>query len=328
MYKSILDLKETERAVKLIKDTFEVKLAKKLNLERISAPLFVLKETGLNDDLNGIEKAVTFKSHDIGDKNIEIIHSLAKWKRYSLKKYNYLENEGIYTDMNAIRKDEHLDNLHSIYVDQWDWEKVINKHNRSLTYLKQTVRKIVLALIETTKVVNKKYPEINISLEKKVYFITTEELLKKYPDLSPKEREREIVREHKTVFLMNIGPVLTNGQPHDLRAPDYDDWSLNGDLLFYSEILDDSIEVSSMGIRVNKESLMKQLTLTSSLDRLNYPYHQAIINEELPYTIGGGIGQSRICMLLLKKLHIGEVQASLWSNEVLEYAEKMGLSLL
>ncbi len=326
-YKSKLSLIETQKAIKDAKDIFERKLAENLNLLRVSAPLFVYPETGLNDNLSGVERPVSFEMKSNGRK-VEIVQSLAKWKRVALKKYNIPLDHGLYTDMNAIRKDEDLDNLHSIYVDQWDWEKAISKNKRTKEYLKETVELIINALKETYQVLNKKYGLVNKSLEADLCFISSNELYNKYPNLSPNERENAICKEMKLVFLSQIGKTLDNGETHDLRAPDYDDWDLNGDILIWSDELNMAIELSSMGIRVDEESLLKQLKKSKAMERLELPYHQAVLNKELPYCIGGGIGQSRLCLILLNKIHIGEVQASLWDDEDLKILEKNKINIL
>ncbi|HNZ73832.1 MAG TPA: aspartate--ammonia ligase [Bacilli bacterium] len=326
-YKSKLSLIETQKAIKDAKDIFERKLAENLNLLRVSAPLFVYPETGLNDNLSGVERPVSFEMKSNGRK-VEIVQSLAKWKRVALKKYNIPLDQGLYTDMNAIRKDEDLDNLHSIYVDQWDWEKAVSKDKRTKEYLEETVELIIKALKETYQVLNKKYGLVNKSLEADLCFISSNELYNKYPKLSPKERENAICMEKKLVFLSQIGKTLDNGETHDLRAPDYDDWDLNGDILIWSDELNMAIELSSMGIRVDEESLLKQLKKSKAMERLELPYHQAVLNKELPYCIGGGIGQSRLCLILLNKIHIGEVQASLWDDEDLKILEKNKINIL
>ena len=327
MYKSKLNLIDTEKGIKIIKDSFEKNLAKELNLLRVSGPLFVKKSSGLNDNLNGVEKPVSFTINGVDD-DIEVVHSLAKWKRYALNVYDIPIDSGIYTDMNAIRKDEHEDCLHSIYVDQWDWEKHINEQERNVSFLKKTVKKIYKAILATQRVILEKYPELDRVFEKNITFITSKKLLSLYPDLSPKERETEICKKYGTVFVIGIGAKLSNGKPHDLRAPDYDDWKLNGDILVYYPPLNQAVEISSMGIRVNKESLTKQLELTDNLDRLSLPFHQALINNELPLSIGGGIGQSRLCLVMLNKIHIGEVQSSIWNKEEKEKAKKENIKLL
>ena len=323
-YKSILNVHDTQIAIKLVKDTFEDKLSQKLDLIRVTAPLFVEPSTGLNDELSGVEKAVNFMAHD-SRTNLEIVQSLAKWKRHALYKYNC---DGIYTDMNAIRPFEETDNIHSLYVDQWDWERVISSEDRNINYLKETVQTIYDVLLETYLVLNERFPQIKHDLPEKIEFVTSKELEEKYPSLDRKAREREICKIHKAVFLMQIGHPLTDGKPHDTRAADYDDWLLNGDILLYYEPLDIAFEISSMGIRVNKESLIDQLKIKNENHKLNFKYHQDIINEVLPLTIGGGIGQSRMCMFMLKKAHIGEVQASFWSKEDIQTFEENNIFLL
>lgn len=323
-YKSILNIHDTQIAIKLVKDTFEDKLAEALELTRVTAPLFVEPTTGLNDELSGVEKAVNFKAHNT-NASLEIVQSLAKWKRNALHKYSC---NGIYTDMNAIRPFEELDNIHSLYVDQWDWEKVIKEEERTEEYLKNIVNKIYEVLLETCKVVHNAYPEITYDLPEKITFITSSELEKRYPNLSRKERENEITKLYKSVFLMKIGNPLKDGKPHDGRASDYDDWNLNGDILLWYEPLQIAFEISSMGIRVNKESLMRQLKEKNELHKLNYSYHKDVINEVLPLTIGGGIGQSRMCLFMLKKAHIGEVQVSYWDDEEIELFRKNNIHLL
>ena len=327
-YKSKTDIITTEKAIKFVKDNFERILAEKLNLIRVSAPLLVLSNTGLNDDLNGVERAVRFDIKALGGKDAEIVHSLAKWKRTALKKYGFKAGSGLYTDMNAIRRDDSIDNIHSIYVDQWDWEKVITKSDRTVEYLKETVNAIVLAVYEANELAKKEFDGLTLNVNKEVKFITSQELEDLYPNLTSKEREHAITKEYGTVFLMQIGKTLKSGNRHDGRAPDYDDWSLNGDLLFYNEVLGNSLEISSMGIRVNKESLISQLEISGLTNRLEYDYHKGIVNETLPLTIGGGIGQSRLCMLILQKAHIGEVQVSLWPKGLEEEAEKLGVTIL
>ena len=323
-YQSILNLVDTQKAIKLVKDTFESELAKELKLMRVSAPLFVEPKTGLNDNLSGFEKAVNFVVNQ-NNADLEIIHSLAKWKRYALNKYNI---DGLYTDMNAIRRFEELDNLHSLYVDQWDWERRLSKSDRNLRTLKSTVRKIYKEFIKTYKKLIKQYPSLENDFSKEVTFITTKELEKLYPNLSRKERENEICKKYGTVFLMQIGNKLKDGEPHDARAADYDDWKLNGDILLWYEPLQIAFELSSMGIRVDKDSLVKQLKAKKEEYKLDLPYHQSILKDELPLSIGGGIGQSRLCMFLLKKVHIGEVQSSYWPKEEIEEFRKHGVELL
>ena len=313
MYASKLNLIETERALKEIKHTFELELSQALNLTRISAPLFVSKNSGLNDDLNGVERAVSFDIKATGE-TAEVVHSLAKWKRYALAKYRFGAYFGLYTDMNAIRRDEDLDNLHSVYVDQWDWEAVILRKDRTLDYLKNTVQKIYAALKATAARLCREYPVLDNYFSDDIVFVTTQELEDKYPDKTPKERETAFVREHGAAFIMQIGGRLRSGQKHDGRAPDYDDWSLNGDIVLYYPVLDCAFEISSMGIRVDEKSLVSQLEAEGCTERLEYPFHKALVSGELPLTMGGGIGQSRLCMFLLNKQHIGEVQVSVWDK--------------
>ena len=323
-YQSILNLVDTQKAIKLVKDTFESELAKELKLMRVSAPLFVEPSTGLNDNLSGYEKAVNFVVNQ-NDKDLEIVQSLAKWKRYALNKYDI---DGLYTDMNAIRRFEELDNLHSLYVDQWDWERRLTVEQRNVRTLKSVVKKIYKAFIKTYNKLVKQFPELENNFSKDVTFITTKELEKLYPNLSRKERENEICKKYGTVFLMQIGNKLKDGQPHDARAADYDDWKLNGDILLWYEPLQIAFELSSMGIRVNKDSLAKQLKAKKEEYKLEMPYHQSILNETLPLSIGGGIGQSRLCMFLLKKVHIGEVQSSYWPEEDIKEFKKYNVNLL
>ena len=327
-YKSPLDIRETEIAIKYVKDYFERELANQLNLTRVSAPLFVEPQSGLNDTLNGVERPVRFGIKEQADHEVEIVHSLAKWKRYALKRYGFHHGEGLYTDMNAIRRDEDTDNLHSIFVDQWDWEKIINKEERNFDTLKDTVRRVYDALRYTEKYMSEKYGYIKPILPDDIYFITSQELEDMYPDKTPKERENEITRLKGAVFVMQIGGNLACGKPHDGRAPDYDDWSLNGDILVYYPVLDMALELSSMGIRVDEEALMRQLKIRGCEDRAKLPFQKALLNGELPYTIGGGIGQSRICMFFLRKAHVGEVQSSLWPAGVVEECEAKGVWLL
>ena len=326
-YQNKLSLYDTQKAIKLAKDTFEAELAKELNLIRVSAPLFVYPETGLNDNLNGVERPVRFDILDT-KKDAEIVQSLAKWKRMALAKYDIHIGKGIYTDMNAIRRDETLDNLHSIYVDQWDWEKVITSKERNIDYLKNVVISIVKVLCETKEIINKEFKELQMRFNPDVFFIDSDELLKMYPNLSPKERENAICKEKKTVFLMRIGNKLSNGTLHDNRAPDYDDWQLNGDILVWYDVLDRAVELSSMGIRVDKKSLVDQLTERGELRRLELDFHKAIMDDLVPLSIGGGIGQSRICLVMLEKAHIGEVQASLWDNKDIFELKEQGIELL
>ncbi|MBO6047122.1 MAG: aspartate--ammonia ligase [Erysipelotrichaceae bacterium] len=329
-YQSQLDLIETEVAIKMIKDTFQRRLAEELRLTRVSAPLFVLKNTGLNDNLNGVERPVGFTSNALGeDQEVEIIHSLAKWKRDALYRYHFEPHTGLYTDMNAIRRDEELDNLHSMYVDQWDWEMIINREDRTQEFFKETVRKIYRALLDVEFQMIRHYPRLSQSvMPEEIFFITTQELEDLYPALTPKEREREITRAKKAVCIMQIGDLLASGIKHDGRAPDYDDWALNGDIILYNTVLDDALEISSMGIRVDEVSLVEQLKKAGDEDRLSLPFHQNIVNKVLPLSIGGGIGQSRLCMFFLRKAHIGEVQASLWDEATMEACEKANVNLL
>ena len=326
-YEQKLDLINTERAIKFVKDNFEDMLAQNLNLERISAPLFVRPESGLNDNLNGVERPVSFDIKHM-NKDVQIIHSLAKWKRYVLKKYGFEDGTGIYTDMNAIRRDELLDNLHSVYVDQWDWEKVISNNDRNFDYLKNVVKRIVKSLYDTQTELCNEFKSLRPLISQDVFFITSQELEDMYPNLSSKERENEITRKYKTVFISQIGGKLKSGKPHDLRAPDYDDWQLNGDILVWYPILDCAVELSSMGIRVNKESLLKQLEICNCSDRKSLEFHKMLINDELPLTIGGGIGQSRICLILLNKAHLGEVQTSVWPEWMIDACEKNNIKIL
>ncbi len=319
-----MNILETEIAIKFLKDKFEDLLAKKLNLVRVSAPLFVDKETGLNDNLNGIEETVSF---DLNGKRIEIVQSLAKWKRFALKEYNFPVDKGLYTDMNAIRKDEHLDNLHSIYVDQWDWEKIILKDERKKSYLFKVVSNIYSVIRKVASISEKKW-DFSYNLPSKIYKISSKQLEKLYPNKSPKEREYLIAKEHRAVFIYQIGWPLDSGLPHDGRAADYDDWKLNGDIILFDDAIDSPIELSSMGIRVDEDSLVKQLKKKGELDKLNNPYCKAIINKELPYTIGGGIGQSRLCMYYLQKKHIAEVQSSYWPEDILAQMKKDGVKPL
>lgn len=323
-YQSILNVYETQLAIKLVKDTFQKKLSEALELNRVSAPLFIEPSTGLNDNLNGYEKAANFIVQE-NQQSLEIVQSLAKWKRHALNKYNA---KGIYTDMNAIRPFEDLDNIHSIYVDQWDWEKVIYKEERNENYLKDVVRKIYNALLETSSILKEKFPCLKHNFPKEITFITTEKLECLYPTLSRKERENAIAKKYGAVFLMHIGSKLKDGQSHDGRAADYDDWKLNGDILVWYELLNIALELSSMGIRVDKESLLVQLKEKEEEYKISMPYHQDIIYERLPLTIGGGIGQSRMCMYLLNKAHIGEVQVSYWSKEDIELFNKINIHLL
>ena len=326
-YKSHLSLRETQNAIKQIKDTFQQALSFALTLDRVTAPLIVPKDSGINDDLNGVERKVEFSIKEI-ETNAEVVQSLAKWKRMALYRYGYKPGEGIYTDMNAIRRDDNVDNIHSIFVDQWDWEKVITAEDRNIEFLKDTVRAIVKAIVYTKRQVTIRYPQINNPINEDVFFITTQELLDRYPDLDVKAREDAIVKEHGTVFIMGIGAPLSNGEPHDGRAPDYDDWSLNGDLMVWNEVLGHALEISSMGIRVDSKSLASQLKAAGAEDRMKFEFHKLIAEGTMPLTIGGGIGQSRLCMLLLEKAHIGEVQASVWTSDMYEEFKKKGITLL
>ena len=327
-YQTLLDRNQTEQGIKKIKDFFQQNLSTELRLHRVTAPLFVMKGLGINDDLNGVERPVSFPIKDLGDAKAEVVHSLAKWKRYALKRYDFHEGRGLYTDMNAIRRDERLDNLHSIYVDQWDWEKVITRQDRNRAYLERTVRSIAEAVGYTLAVVQAKYPVLNAPMNREVTFVTSQELLDMYPDKTAKEREYLFAKEHGTIFVEKIGGVLSNGEPHDGRAPDYDDWELNGDIILYNSVLDSEFEISSMGIRVDEESMKKQLAAAHCEERAELPFHKALLNGELPLTIGGGIGQSRLCMFMLEKAHIGEVQSSIWDKHTMEEAEKAGVILL
>ena len=327
-YDPVLTVRETQEAIKYIRDTFQYEFGKELNLSRISAPLYVTQSSGLNDNLNGIEQPVSFTMKEIPNETMEVVHSLAKWKRMALKKYGFKLHEGLYTNMNAIRKDEGLDNLHSAYVDQWDWEKIISKNERTEKTLKEHVQTIFKVIKHMEHEVWYKYPQAVNHLPDDIHFITTQELLDLYPDLDAKQRENEITKKYGCVFIMQIGDKLSNGQKHDGRAPDYDDWSLNGDILFWYEPLQCALEISSMGIRVDEEALLQQLRKENCLERMNLPFHKAILNKELPYTLGGGIGQSRLCMLLLKKAHIGEVQASLWPQDMIDTCLKNNIQIL
>ena len=326
-YVQTLSLKETEIAIKKVKDFFENSLSKALNLTRVSAPLFLPYGSGLNDNLNGVERPVLFDIKATKS-DVEIVHSLAKWKRLALKRYDFKTYEGLYTDMNAIRRDEDLDNLHSIYVDQWDWEKIITNEDRNLSYLKDSVKAIYKVFKDTENYVATLYPHIEKILPEEITFITTEELYNMYPNLSPKERENAFCREKKAVFLIGIGDTLTSGYKHDDRSPDYDDWNLNGDILFYYPVLDKAFELSSMGIRVDKSTLLSQLKKANCEDRANLEFHSLLLNDKLPQTLGGGIGQSRICMFFLRKAHIGEVQATVWDDFTLEKCSQNNIKLL
>ena len=327
-YDPVLDLRQTQEAIKYIRDTFQKEIGRALQLSRISAPLFVPKSSGLNDNLNGVETPVSFIIPQIPNEEIEVVHSLAKWKRMALKKYGFKMHEGLYTNMNAIRKDEEVDNLHSYYVDQWDWEKIISKEERNEETLKRHVLKIFKVIKHMEHEVWYKYPHAVNRLPDKIHFFTSQELEDRYPDLTPTERETAMCKEYGCIFVMGVGKKLKSGIKHDGRVPDYDDWDLNGDILFWFEPLKCALEISSMGIRVDEDSLVKQLETENCLDRLQLPYHQQIMNKELPYTIGGGIGQSRLCMLLLKKAHVGEVQASIWPQEMIDECSKHNINLL
>lgn len=326
-YNSKLDLVQTEIAIKFVKDTFERLLANKLNLTRVSAPLFVYPESGLNDYLNGYERVVKFDVLDLG-KDVEIVQSLAKWKRNALKKYNFNIGQGLYTDMNAIRRDENLDAIHSIYVDQWDWEKTMEEDERTVDYLKNIVESVYSVIKETSDLVNQKFDQINVSLPEKITFIDSNELLKMYPNNTSKERENLITKKYGAVFIHQIGWKLDNGEPHDGRAADYDDWKLNGDILVWNDVIKSSFELSSMGIRVNKDSLVNQLEARNELWKIENEYCQNILNNRLPLTVGGGIGQSRLCMFMLEKAHIGEVQVSVWNEEYIKELKKKNIYLL
>lgn len=327
-YASALNLHETQVAIKTVKDFFQQELVKRLNLLRVTAPLFVRPETGLNDNLNGVERPVAFEIKDPDHTTAEIVHSLAKWKRFALQKYGFSAGEGLYTDMNAIRRDEDTDNIHSIYVDQWDWEKIITPEERCEETLRETVRAIYKALKHTEKYMAIQYEYIHEILPKEIFFVTTQELEDMYPELSQKEREYELVKEKGAIFLMQIGGKLASGKPHDGRAPDYDDWKLNGDIIVYYPVLDIALELSSMGIRVDAEALKEQLAKSNCEERAELPFQKAVLDGTLPLTIGGGIGQSRICMFFLRKAHIGEVQCSIWPKEALEVTDACGIQLL
>ena len=326
-YSSALGMYDTQTAIGLLKRTFEERLCLALNLKRVSAPLFVDPETGLNDDLSGIERPVRFDLKETG-KDAVVVHSLAKWKRMALAAYGFSAGEGLYTDMNAIRRDEEMDNLHSVYTDQWDWEKIITRETRNLDYLKKVVQGIVGAICDTLDYLKCRYPQLSVELVRTVKFITSQELEDLYPNMTGKERENAITKEYKTVFLMQIGDKLKSGKPHDNRAPDYDDWTLNGDILFWNDVLGCAFEISSMGIRVDEQSLGEQLTKANANERRNFPFHKALLAGELPLTMGGGIGQSRLSMLLLNKAHIGEVQVSLWDEETKRVCKENGIVLL
>lgn len=336
-YHALLDMHKTEQGIKLIKDFFQENLSTELRLRRVTAPLFVLQGLGINDDLNGVERPVTFPIKDLGDQKAEVVHSLAKWKRLTLAEYNVKPGYGVYTDMNAIRADEELDNLHSLYVDQWDWEAVVTREQRNVAFLKSIVERIYAAIRRTEYLVCEKYENIKPFLPEQIHFIHSEDLLQMYPDLSPKEREDAICKKYGAVFIIGIGGKLSNGEKHDGRAPDYDDWStvaengkegLNGDILIWYPVLERSFELSSMGIRVDKESLLRQLKIEGKEDREQLYFHRRLLADELPLSIGGGIGQSRLCMVLLHKAHIGEIQASIWPEEMRRECAKLGMPLI
>ncbi len=327
-YQSALNLHETQVAIKTVKDFFQKLLAERLNLLRVSAPLFVDPASGLNDNLNGVERPVSFGIKEQNDAQAEIVHSLAKWKRHALQKYGFRLGEGLYTDMSAIRRDEETDNIHSIYVDQWDWEKIISREQRTMATLQETVRTVYKVLRKTEKYMSIQYDYIKEILPEDIFFLTTQELEDRYPQQTPKEREYRITKEKAAVCLMQIGDALRSGKPHDGRAPDYDDWALNADILVYYPVLDIALELSSMGIRVDADSLHSQLQKAGCMERAELPFQKAILHDALPFTIGGGIGQSRICMFFLRKAHIGEVQSSLWPEETREEMRRKGVSLL
>ncbi len=327
-YKPSLNIKETEKAIKRVKDFFQRELITQLNLSRVSAPLFVGANSGLNDNLNGVERPVRFDILEQNGEEVEIVHSLAKWKRLALHNYGFEVGEGLYTDMNAIRRDEETDNIHSIYVDQWDWEKVIRKEDRTEETLRDVVKSVYEALRVTEKYMANQYQYVECFLPEEITFVTTQELEDRYPELTAKERETEAAKEYGAVFIMQIGDKLASGKPHDGRAPDYDDWKLNGDIIVYYPVLDIALELSSMGIRVDEESLKEQLEKAGCPERAELPFQKALLNHELPYTIGGGIGQSRICMFFLRKAHLGEVQASIWPEKDVQYAKERGVEFL
>ena len=336
-YKALLDLWQTEQGIKLIKEFFQQNLSTELRLRRVTAPLFVLKGLGINDDLNGVERPVSFPIKELGDQMAEVVHSLAKWKRLTLAEYNIDPGYGIYTDMNAIRADEELDNLHSLYVDQWDWEMVISREERTLDFLKSVVRRIYSAILRTEFLACETYPQLKPFLPREIHFIHSEELLKMYPDMTAKEREDAVCKKYGAVFIMGIGGKLSDGEKHDGRAPDYDDWTtpnsdgflgLNGDILIWYPVLDRSIELSSMGIRVDKEALLRQLALEGQEQRAELFFHKQLLEGKLPLSIGGGIGQSRLCMIMLQKAHIGEIQASIWPDEQRRECKENGMNLI
>ncbi len=327
-YKPALDLISTQRAIKNIKDCFQQQLGAALNLTRVSAPLFVWKDSGLNDDLSGWERKVHFDIHDETGREAQVVQSLAKWKRQALGRYGYPAGRGLYTDMNAIRRDEVTDNTHSVYVDQWDWEKIISREQRTLDTLQDAVRRIHLSVLEAETVVHSRYPSLQPRLPAEVFFITAQALYEMYPGVPAEQREHHIVKRHRAVFIIAIGDELPDGRPHSKRAPDYDDWALNGDLLYYHPELDCALELSSMGIRVDASSMFAQLSRANAKDRLDLPFHQQVMHDQLPLTMGGGIGQSRLCMLLLRKAHVGEVQCSLWPGDVQQTLLAQGITLL
>ena len=326
-YRPPLSVYDTQVAIEFIKHNFQKDLSHALNLRRVSAPLFVRSDSGLNDNLNGVERPVSFDAPGVGCEG-EVVHSLAKWKRLALKRYDFRPGKGLYTDMNAIRRDEEPDNLHSIYVDQWDWEKIIRREDRTLDYLKRTAQDIVDAICDTSERLDREFPSLNVKLSREMTAVTTQELEDRYPDLTPSERENAFLREHGTALIMQIGGKLRSGKPHDGRAPDYDDWALNGDILFWNERLGRAFEISSMGIRVDEESLARQLKLAGCEERRELPFHRMLLAGELPLTIGGGIGQSRLCMLMIGCAHIGEVQCSLWDDETRDACARAGIRLL
>ncbi len=326
-YKPQLDAYKTQRAIEYIKSTFQEEFQQALHLKRVTAPLFVTQSSGLNDNLSGVERAVTFDIPAVGQ-DAQVVHSLAKWKRLALKRYKFHVGDGLYTDMNAIRRDEELDNVHSIYVDQWDWEKIITPETRTIEYLKLIVNEIVGAICRTNDRLHVRFPQLTTEFCREVSFVTTQELEDMYPDMTGSERETAYLREHKTAFIMQIGGKLKSGKPHDKRAPDYDDWQLNGDIFFWCDTLDRALEISSMGIRVDAEALDRQLTISGCDDRRALPFHQMLLNNELPLTIGGGIGQSRLCMLMMGCAHIGEVQSSIWDSETMRICAEAGIPLL
>ena len=326
-YRSALGMYDTQTAIGLLKRTFEERLCLALNLKRVSAPLFVTESSGLNDNLSGKERPVTFDIPAVGEMG-QVVHSLAKWKRQALKEYRFYVGRGLYTDMNAIRRDEELDNIHSIYVDQWDWEKVITKEERTVDTLIEVARRIVNVTVDTLELLRVDFPSIKTNLRRELSVIDSEQLLQLYPDKTPKEREYLFTKEHKTVLIVGIGKRLSNGEPHDTRAPDYDDWDMNGDILFYDDVLDIALEISSMGVRVDEESLDRQLTVSGCNERRELPFHRALLNGELPLTVGGGIGQSRLCMLMMGCAHIGEVQSSIWDAETHRLCREAGIPLL